>query len=330
MPMNPNTFSRRLMAFACLLTLAVILLGAWTRLSDAGLGCPDWPGCYGHFTVPTAPADIAQGNALYPDQPLVAAKAWPEMIHRHFAKAIGLVILVFAAIAWRRKGRDGHPYRLAFFMLAWVIFQGLLGMWTVTLKLHPAVVMAHLLGGFTTFALCFLAWLRLAGRPALAAPARLRRVAAAALLVLVVQIALGGWTSANYAAVVCGNSLPICQEGWSERLDFAEGFQPHHEDKASYEFGVKTLEGRTAIHVSHRFGALLTAGLLGLLAFWLWREPRHRALAGVLGGLLVLQLALGLANIHFLLPLPVAVAHNGGAALLLLALVAANYRLRRA
>ncbi|MBI2381757.1 MAG: COX15/CtaA family protein [Gammaproteobacteria bacterium] len=328
--MNPNTLSRRLMAFACLLTLAVILLGAWTRLSDAGLGCPDWPGCYGHFTVPTKADDIAQGNALYPAQPLVAEKAWPEMIHRHFAKAIGLTILIFAVIAWRKRGAQGHPRKQAYLMLAWVVFQGLLGMWTVTLKLHPAVVMAHLLGGFMTFALCFLAWLRLSGRPALAAPARLRRVAAAALLVLVAQIALGGWTSANYAAVVCGDSLPVCQEGWSQRLDFAEGFQPHHEGKASYEFGVKSLEGRTAIHVSHRFGALLTAGLLSLLAVLLWREPRHRALAVVLGGLLLVQLGLGLANIHFLLPLPVAVAHNGGAALLLLALVAANYRLRRA
>lgn len=329
--MNRHTFSRRLMAFATLLALTVVLLGAWTRLRDAGLGCPDWPGCYGHFSVPKTEGELAKAAELFPGQAVVEAKAWPEMIHRYFASTLGLAILVFAAIAWRRKGAGGHPYKQALFMLALVVFQGLLGMWTVTLKLHPAVVMAHLLGGFTTLALCFLAWLRLRQRqrPGVRAGG-LKALGLAALLALLGQIALGAWTSANYAALVCGRGLPVCQEGWSGRLDFGEGFRLHHEGEASYEFGVKSLEGRTAIHVSHRAGALLTAALLLLLAIGLLRRNETRALGGALAALLLLQLALGVANIHFLLPLPVAVAHNGGAALLLLALVAVNFRLRRA
>lgn len=325
-----NIVSRRLMGFAVLLTLSVILLGAWTRLSDAGLGCPDWPTCYGHFTVPTSADDLARAAELYPGQAVVPEKAWPEMIHRHFAKAIGLVILVFAILAWRARGQGHHPRKQAYLMLAFVIFQGLLGMWTVTLKLHPAVVMAHLLGGFTTFALCFLAWLRLRGAAPVKSPARLRVLAGLALALLVAQIALGGWTSANYAAVVCGRDLPVCQEGWRDRLNFDEGFSLPANDHATYEFGVKSMEARTAIHVTHRFGAALTACLVALLALGLWQRRPTRALAGLLGGLLLLQLGLGIANVHFLLPLPVAVAHNGGAALLLLALVAVNYRLRRA
>lgn len=329
--MNSYPWSRRLMAFATVLTLVVILLGAWTRLADAGLGCPDWPGCYGHFTVPTSPEALARASELFPDQQFVAEKAWPEMIHRHFAKAIGFVILLFAFLAWRSGGRNGHPYKQAFFMLAFVIFQGLLGMWTVTLKLHPLVVMAHLLGGFTTFSLCYLAWRRLGGQnPLHAVPHALKTLAAAGLLVLVLQIALGGWTSANYAAVVCGNGLPVCQDGWPERLDFKEGFRVPDKGHETYEFGVKSMEARTAIHVSHRFGALMTSVLLSILAFALLRQPALRVLGVALACLLLAQVALGVANVYFLLPLPVAVAHNGMAALLLLAMVAVNHRLRGA
>lgn len=325
-----HRFARHLMAFATALALTVVLLGAWTRLSDAGLGCPDWPTCYGHLVVPQSAQQLADAAARFPDQQVVQAKAWPEMIHRYFAGTLGLTIFLFAILAWRARGRDGFPRKQAFLMVVLVVFQALLGMWTVTMKLHPAVVMSHLLGGLTTLSLCFLAWRRLRGHPQEPAAGQgLRRFGLAALLVLVAQIALGGWTSANYAALVCGQGLPVCQSGWSERLDFAEGFRVHDDGHHNFEYGVKSLEGRTAIHVSHRFGAMLTALVLAGLALGLARIARYRGLATVLGLMLLVQLSLGVANIWFVLPLPVAVAHNGGAALLLLTLVAVNYRLQR-
>ncbi|MBE0834095.1 COX15/CtaA family protein, partial [Escherichia coli] len=195
---------------APLLAAVVVLLGAYTRLTHAGLGCPDWPGCYGFVHVPLSEAQLAHAELHFPDAPVEAEKGWNEMIHRYFAGALGLLILGLALHALVRRGRDGQPLKLPLLLLAVVIAQAAFGMWTVTLKLWPQVVTAHLLGGFTTLALLFLLALRLYGRfAARRYPAATRGLAGLALLLVIGQITLGGWVSSNYAAVACID-LPTC------------------------------------------------------------------------------------------------------------------------
>ncbi len=313
---------------AALLALAVILLGAFVRLSDAGLGCPDWPGCYGHLTVPTAPEAVASANAAYPDRPLEHPKAWKEMVHRYLAATLGLVITALAALAWRRRDLRGP----ALLLVALVLFQGLLGMWTVTLLVKPAVVTAHLLGGIGTLAGLWWLGLRATDRSVPAAPPGLRAWALLALAVALAQVALGGWTSTNYAALGC-TEFPSCYGGaWWPAADFREAFVIWRGTGVNYEFGVLDAPARTAIHLTHRLGALATLLVVGGLALRLWRTghaPLRRAGAAV-GGLLLLQVGLGLGNVLGGLPLPVAVAHTGTAALLICALVTALHRLPRA
>lgn len=311
-----------LAAVAAVFTLCVVVLGAWVRLSDAGLGCPDWPGCYGQIDVP-AGSEIAAANAAWPERPVEAGKAWKEMVHRYFAGTLGLLVFGLAAIAWRRRAR-GTPVVLPTIIAALVVFQALLGMWTVTLLLKPLIVLAHLLGGLTLLAL--LVWLALAHRPAvpdLPHPRWLRRLALAALVVLAVQITLGGWTSTNYAALACPD-LPTCQGEWWPETDFSTAFIPWHGLGIDYEGGILLGEARAAIHLTHRLGAIAALLVIGGLAVACMLPGRDRSLriagAGV-GALLLLQFGLGLANVWWLLPLPVATAHNGGAALLLAGLV---------
>ncbi|WP_229359814.1 COX15/CtaA family protein [Ferrimonas aestuarii] len=299
------------------LALLVIVVGAFTRLTDAGLGCPDWPGCYGYATPIQAKANQAVAEARFPERPLEVAKAWAEMGHRYIASILGLLIIIIAVKSWSTPQR-GHG--LALFAL--VLFQGALGMWTVTLNLMPVIVMGHLLGGFSLFCLLGLLWLRRQSLPRLGFLGS--RLAVVALLALVVQIALGGWTSANYAALAC-TEFPLCEPGWQERLDFAAGFQPIQPPAHSYEFGTLDWAARMTIHVSHRIWAVVTALLLLTLAFKLWRHQRQ--LAGALALLTLVQVGLGLANVVWQLPLAIAVAHNGVAALLLLTTVAVNYRI---
>ncbi len=316
---SPNAF-RRMAGAALLLALLVVMLGAYVRLSDAGLGCPDWPGCYGKAVVPGA-------TTLYPERPLVAHKAWKEMIHRYAAGTLGLLILGLflmtrqkPALAWAR------PYTSGLLLL--VIFQSLLGMWTVTLKLHPLVVMGHLLGGLSVTALLLVAWLgprerRLPTGPGVVVWGRL------ALIVVVLQITLGGWTSANYATTSCPD-FPTCQGSWWPPMNFADAVWPSAPPSAGdYEGGTLAGDSRTAIHFTHRLGAVLTLLVVGGLAYQLLRMRGAARIGGVwLGGMLVLQFGLGVANIWLHFPLGVAVAHNGGAALLLLSLVAANLHLK--
>jgi len=329
--MHRDPLIGRLAAVAAVLALCVIVLGAWVRLSDAGLGCPDWPGCYGHLDVPRAGTEVEAANAGWPDRPVDTAKAWKEMVHRYFAGALGLLILAIAAIAWRRR-RRGTRLALPLVLAGLVVFQALLGMWTVTLLLKPLIVLAHLLGGMTLLAL--LVWLALGharALPLLPHPHGLRGFTVLALAVLVVQIALGGWTSSNYAAVACPD-LPTCQGQWWPPMDFDSAFVPWHGLGIDYEGGILDSPARTAIHMTHRIGAVITALVIGALALVCLRRVHDRNLrragAGLLA-LLLLQLGLGLANIVWLLPLPVATAHNGGAALLLAALVAFRYLLHR-
>ncbi|MGR1218902.1 COX15/CtaA family protein [Metapseudomonas otitidis] len=316
-----------LAAVATVLAMVVVLLGAYTRLTHAGLGCPDWPGCYGFIGVPQTDAQLAHAERHFPEAPVEAQKGWNEMVHRYFAGTLGLAILGLAVHALVRRGRDGQPLRLPLVLLGVVITQAAFGMWTVTLKLWPQVVTAHLLGGFTTLALLFLLSLRLSGAlPALGLPAGLRRLAAAALALVIGQIALGGWVSSNYAAVACVD-LPTCHGQWWPAMDFANGFHLTQHIGPNYLGGQLDSDARTAIHMTHRLGALVVTLTLLALAWRLRGEGLGR-LAGLLLAVLALQVGLGISNVLFHLPLPVAVAHNGGGALLLLTLVLVNYRVR--
>ena len=326
---------KKLLVMALLLGLVVVPLGAFVRLSDAGLGCPDWPGCYGHLVLPSGER-AQQAAAAFPERPLEPHKAWKEMIHRYVAGTLGLLVLAIAVLAWRRRCEHPAEFALALALCGVIVFQALLGMWTVTLKLKPLVVMGHLLGGLATLSLILALLLVHRRQPLFGAAAWSgadRRLAGAALLGLVLllgQIALGGWTSANYAALACPD-FPQCQTQWWPRMDFGEAFVLWRGLGINYEFGVLDSPARTAIHMTHRMGALVVALYMGWLALRLLRSAGSgaRRMGGLLLGLLLLQLALGVSNVVFHLPLPVAVAHNAGAALLLLTLVTLNLMLWR-
>jgi cytochrome c oxidase assembly protein subunit 15 len=319
----------RFIAFTCFLAFAVIVLGAYTRLADAGLGCPDWPGCYGQLTVPGT-ADQVTNKAYLDQRPLEPHKGWKEMIHRYFAGALGLAILFIAIWSWvRRRSDPDQPVWLPSFLLLLVIFQAVLGMWTVTLLLKPVVVMGHLLGGFATFSLLVLLALRVRTRRPVTGSGQWRGAAAIGLLILVAQIALGGWTSSNYAALACLD-FPTCQGSWVPEMDFDEAFVMWRGLGVNYEYGVLEHPARTAIHVTHRIGALVTLLYLGWLVLALLRSGGGlRGAAVLVGGLLLLQVGLGIGNVLWHLPLGVATAHNGVAALLLISLVYLNFRLWR-
>ena len=312
---------------ATALALVVVMLGAYTRLTHAGLGCPDWPGCYGFISVPASDAQLAHAEAHYPHAPVEAEKGWNEMIHRYFAGSLGLLILGLAVSAVRNRARLQQPLKLPLLLLAVVIAQAAFGMWTVTLKLWPQGVTAHLLGGFTTLALLFLLSLRLSGRFAAQAVAlSLRYLAGFGLVLVIGQIALGGWVSSNYAAVACAD-FPTCHGLWLPAMDFANGFHLTQHIGPNYLGGQLDNDARTAIHFSHRLGALLVfVVLLGLA--WSLRQQGFARLGGLLLLALAVQVSLGISNVVLQLPLAVAVAHNIGGACLLLVLVLINYRLR--
>jgi heme a synthase len=319
----------RLAFLATLLAVVVVLLGAYTRLTHAGLGCPDWPGCYGFLSVPMSEDKQSLAAMRFPDAPLEVHKGWNEMVHRYFAGALGLVILGLAVQAIRRRSQPGQPVKLPLLLLTVVIAQAAFGMWTVTLQLWPQVVTAHLLGGFTTLSLLFLLTLRLSGQqPAMpGVPGRLRNFAMIGMLAVIIQVALGGWVSSNYAAVAC-TDFPTCHGEWWPEMDFANAFNlTHHDIGPNYLGGMLYGEARTAIHLTHRLGALTVTLILLTLAWQLWRNGLPR-LAGLLVAALALQISLGISNVVLNLPLAVAVAHNGGGALLLLVTVLTNHHLR--
>lgn len=314
---------RRLALSALLLTLVVIVMGAWVRLTDAGLGCPDWPGCYGQIVVPADEQAVAAANAAFPERPLEQGKAWREMIHRYAAGLLGLLVLAMAAIAWWRRDADDQPVALTFLLLGVVVLQALLGMWTVTLLVKPAVVTLHLLGGMTTLGLLCWLFLRTRGDREDRAPRPLRRAAQLALVVVAVQIYLGGWTSTNYAALACPD-LPTCQgQLWPDGMDHADGFRFWRGLGVDYEGGVLPFAAQLAVHHTHRVGAVVTALVLILVGMLVIRRgsPPQRAAAGLMLVALGAQFALGLTIVALALPLSLAVAHNGGAALLLMASV---------
>jgi len=318
----------RLAGLGTLLALLVIVLGAWVRLSDAGLGCPDWPGCYGQLTWPNAPHEVESANQAFPERPVETHKAWKEMVHRYLAGGLVLLVLALNRVAWRRENGAPAMRTPALALLILILLQAALGMWTVTLKLKPLIVMLHLMGGMTTLALLVWMWHR-SGSAHGYSPGRqlrsLRRWIVTGLCVLAIQIALGGWTSANYAALVCPD-LPTCMGAWWPETNFAEGFRLWREIGVDYEGGVLDLPSRTAIHVTHRIGALVTLAVMLLIAGRLIRTPALQRLGVLLAALVSLQFLLGLMNIVLRLPLSNAVAHNGVAALLLAVLVTLLYR----
>lgn len=317
----------RLARVATVLAFLVVAIGAWVRLTDAGLGCPDWPGCYGQLVVSDAlTADPSIGDDF--GRAVDTGKAWREMIHRYLASTLGLLIVAMAAIAWRKRHMPGQPWRVPLVLLGLVVFQGLLGMWTVTLLLKPVIVVAHLLGGLSTLALLFYV-ARGATAPPRPISSRLRALGLAALAALALQIVLGGWTSANYAAVACPD-FPTCQtQWWPEIADYREAFVLWRGLGVDYEGGVLDHPARVAIHFTHRLGALLAAALLTALGVGLLRRDATRGAGLAVLGALALQVALGISIVVWGVPLAVAVAHNGAAALLLLTVVHAHERIRQ-
>ena len=322
----------------------VVGMGAYTRLVHAGLGCPDWPGCYGFLVVPETAEQIATAEKLFPDAPVEADKGWAEMIHRYIAGALMLMVLALVIQAIKYRKEPDRPVKLPLFILGLIILQAAFGMWTVTLKLWPQVVTAHLLGGFATFSLLFLLTIRLSGVDWKAIPSKvkglqkLKALGVAGLLVVIIQISLGGWTSSNYAALACPD-LPTCQGQWLPPMNFSEGFDIGQSIGPNYLGGQLHAEARTAIHFAHRLGAILTFLLLSLLVWQTFKVSQGmagehknslRLLAAFIFVALIAQVCLGLSNIIWSLPLNIAVAHNLGGALLLISMVAYNFRLGRA
>jgi len=317
----------RLARVGAVVALAVVMLGAYVRLSDAGLGCPDWPGCYGRLVVPHPETSVEDLGSEY-TRPLEHGKAWREMIHRYLASSLGLICVALAVIAFLNRRDPEQPKRAPYALVALVVFQGLLGMWTVTLLLKPIVVVAHLLGGFATLALLASLGRWRSTRFPSPTPA-LRALGLAAGAALVLQISLGGWTSANYAALACPD-FPTCQtQWWPAVADFEEGFVLWRGLGIDYEGGVLDHPARVAVHFTHRLGAVLAAVLILSLGVALVRQAATRADGAAVLAALALQLCLGVSIVWFGVPLAVAVLHNGVAALLLLAVINANQRIRQ-
>jgi cytochrome c oxidase assembly protein subunit 15 len=323
----------RLIGFTTGLTLLLIMIGAWVRLTDAGLGCPDWPGCYGKLTPKGASAQIAQAVAEQGGEhgPVSMGKAWREMVHRYIASFLGLLIIAIAVQAWRlRRSLDQSP-TLPIALVGVVILQGMFGMWTVTMLLKPAIVTLHLSGGLLTFVLLVWLMMRQLRLPKLRDPEQLlglRRAALIGLVLLCGQILLGGWTSTNYAALAC-TDLPTCQGRWWPAMNFVDAFHVFRELGKTDDGEFLPVEALTAIHMMHRVGALIVVGWLAWLALRLWRIEGAQAFARALALMVAIQFCLGLSNVWFSLPISIAVGHTAGAAILLALMVVLNFRVGR-
>lgn len=322
---------RRLVTVTAVTTLILIMLGAYVRLSDAGLGCPDWPGCYGNLMPHQSATEIRGAEAIQPGGPVSMAKAWKEMGHRYLAMIVGALIAAIMFAAWRNRRVWAQPIVLPTVIAAAVIFQAALGAWTVTLLLKPAIVTSHLIGGITILAL--LMWL-LVRQPmngkwadAIMASSGLNSFAVFALVIVTAQVVLGGWVSTNYAALACAD-LPTCHGQLVPEMDFANAFHVIRPLGVGPDGSLLTLEALTAIHWAHRVGAIVVSVVLISFALSLMKVPSGKKAAAMLLGLLAAQVLLGLSNVWFSLPLPVAVGHNGVAAMLVVWMLIINLRLR--
>lgn len=391
-----NSMAAKIAFFAVIVAFIVIALGAFTRLADAGLGCPDWPTCYGHVLWPKTDAQISTANTAFIETPVEMSKTWPEQVHRLFASSLGLISLVlfglavknnndrrqnvlmtgvvvmlmtalvskialkmtwtygaeamhdiydivvgltvlglFAVIAasGKQHGATSSALKLSTFLVGFVILQGLFGMWTVTLKVWPQVVTLHLLGGFSVVSTIWILAQRLQGLhwqvPSETLPQvkALKPFAITGLVIVFLQIALGGWTTSNYAAVACPD-LPTCQSEWWPAMDFLRGFDIFQEVGPSYLGGQMENEARMAIHMTHRLGAIVTTAYLVFLFLKLLSVSvlQSTRMGIILMAVLLVQVALGLSNIIYHFPLIIAVLHNGVGAVLLLVLVTINHR----
>lgn len=317
------------------LTFDLVIFGAFTRLTDSGLGCPDWPGCYGSASPVGAQLHIEAAQSAMPTGPVTHFKAWIEMIHRYLATGVGVLILTLTLVTWiaRREERrnaendKGGSNILSPWWptvtLVWVCLQGAFGALTVTMKLFPAIVTLHLLGGLVLLALLRAQSVRQAQQPSMAAPlsAGSRYFVIAAYALLWLQIALGGWVSTNYAVLAC-TDFPSCQNSLWPAMDFSQGFTLWRELGAGHDGANISFQALTAIHYAHRLAAYAVFVVLLALAVSLHRVPVLRMQARWLAGLTLLQVATGLSNVVLGWPLLAAVAHTGGAAALVVVLTA--------
>lgn len=324
--MKFNRFNE-VVTLAVILALFVVMLGAYTRLTDAGLGCPDWPGCYGRMVLPTLKQGLSRVQQQYPDVPIEAGKAWTEMAHRYAAGTLGVLIVLIGGIRYVWKDAlASRTHALPYLLMGLLLFQALLGMWTVTLKLLPVVVMGHLLGGMLIFcSLCYLRW-QLSGLPGAGRP-MLRFWVGLGILVVFFQIALGGWVSSNYAGVAC-LGFPWCHGLSLSDMKFSEGFNLLAPVGSNYQGGLLEIDARMSIQMVHRIWAVVTALYVIGLSGWIYlrtQEKRLRQVALIAIILVLLQFVLGLLNVIYLLPLWIAVAHNGVAAVFLAAMFSLFY-----
>lgn len=336
--MNDAFWLNRLLQIGLILSLVVILLGAYTRLKDAGLGCPDWPGCYGQLLAPKSETAISKANIAFPNQTVEVHKAQTEMFHRYFAGSLGLLIAAVGFFSFRARKMIPLPIILPFILIGLVICQALLGMYTVTMRLNPTIVLLHLLGGFSTLSLLWICWLYMRKKPApfLFFNSGLSVLSLASLFVLIIQIILGGWVSTNYSALICPD-FPSCQGSWIPETSLASAFPFWDLNRVPDNL---SLDARMAIQMFHRLGALITFVLLSSLSFCIYKQsattydPRAKRwlnrLALVLFILLITQVSLGITNVLALLPISIAVLHNGIAALLLITLITINFTLYHA
>ncbi len=331
---DPDKY-RKLVWVTLFLTFDLIMFGAFTRLTDSGLGCPDWPGCYGQANPVQAHADISAAEAVMPTGPVTAMKAWIEMIHRYLAMAIGVLIISIMAIAWRKWRQSGgkearfSPWFVTA-LFGFVCLQGAFGAWTVTMKLQPAIVTTHLMLGMALLAL--LSWLgaRQTDHPPVSRAAReLRLPAALAVILLAAQIALGGWVSSNYATLAC-TDFPLCQGTLLPPMDFTHGFALWRDLGKTASGELLLFPALTAIHWTHRVFALAVIALVAWVALKTLKIDGLRKTARWLLAVIALQFATGVLTVFLDFPLALAVIHNGGAAFLTFLLVMLNYKIRTA
>ncbi|MDA7554108.1 COX15/CtaA family protein [Gammaproteobacteria bacterium] len=302
-----------------ILGFVVVALGAWTRLADAGLGCPDWPGCYGFVTIPVSPDEIDLANSKFPETPYEVAKAIPEVVHRYFAAALGFFIVCMAFMAYKYKEIPLNIKKLSYFLLVWVIMQGTFGYLTVSLKLWPQVVTTHLMSGFLTTALVWLLYFRtkdlIQERKSWNFQESTKKLFSVSIVLVAIQIFLGAWTSTNYASYSC-TDLPLCQGQLLPEANFKEGFNFFQSIGPNYLGGQLDHESRVAIHITHRFGAIVVTLFLLFFSLHLYKR-NYKTLAYGLIAFLTLQILLGISNVIFALPLLIAVGHNLGGLLLI-------------